>query len=180
MNLVEAESVGPVEGDAPLVTPPRPPHRRVSVSLLFTLTVLIGTVVAIYVTFPKRDNVLVTEAVDRHHDARAPWDLPRPTPNELRAWAIGVVGEIPPLPDAKATIIGARKISVLAHEAALIRVRIGNDEVTYLVQRTRGVAPKHADRVDGNMQAIAWRTPAFTLVAVGPVVTARTWRKAFP
>jgi len=53
MKLVEAESTGPVEGDAALVTPPRPPHRRVSVSLVFTLTVLVGTVVTIYAMFPR-------------------------------------------------------------------------------------------------------------------------------
>ncbi len=65
MNLVEAESIGPIEGDTPLVTPPRPPHRRVSVSLLFTLTVLVGTVVAIYLRFPTRNTVLMEEALPR-------------------------------------------------------------------------------------------------------------------
>ena len=60
MKLIEAESTGPVEGDEALVTPPRPPRRRVSVSLLFTLTVLIGTVVTIYAMFPARHNVLMT------------------------------------------------------------------------------------------------------------------------
>ncbi len=180
MNLVEAESVGPVEGDEPLVTPPRPPHRRVSVSLLFTLTVLTGTVVAIYMTFPKRDNVLVTEAIDRHRDAAQVWDLTAPTAIELRAWAIGVVGKDPPLPAISSSVIGARKITVLDRDAALIRVHIDNDDVTYLVQRARGISPDQADRIDGDVHAIAWRKPPFTLVAVGPDRTASTWRAAFP
>jgi len=75
MKLVEAESTGPVEGDAALVTPPRPPHRRVSVSLLFTLTVLIGTVVTIYAVFPARHNLLLTQAIARHREASSTWDL---------------------------------------------------------------------------------------------------------
>jgi hypothetical protein len=180
MNLVEAESVGPVEGDEPLVTPPRPPHRRVSVSLLFTLTILTGTVVAIYATFPKRDNVLVTEAIERHHDTAPAWDLTNPTPIELRAWAIGVVGKDPPLPAPSTAVVGARKINVLDRDAALIRVHIGNDDVTYLVQRARGIPPDQANRVDGDVHAIAWRKGPFTLVAVGPEATSKTWRAAFP
>src|SRR3954471_20332579 len=112
MNLVEAEDVGPVEGDAPLVTPPRPPHRRVSVSLLFTLTILTGTVVAIYLAFPARHNVLMTEAIEQHHDAAPAWDLPAPSPVELRAWAIGLLGKDPPLPAATAKVLGARRIEI--------------------------------------------------------------------
>src|SRR4051794_7529696 len=98
MKLVEAESTGPVEGDDALVTPPRLPHRRVSVSLVFTLTVLVGTVVTIYAMFPARSDVLVTEAIERHRDAHPKWDLVTPGPAELRAWAIGVVGRGAPLP----------------------------------------------------------------------------------
>ena len=92
MNLVEAEAVGPVEGDAPLVTPPRPPHRRVSVSLVFTLTVLIGTVVAIYMTVPARNNILVSEAIVQHRVTQT-WNLTNPTTAEVRAWAIGFAGD---------------------------------------------------------------------------------------
>lgn len=180
MNLVEAEDVGPVEGDAPLVTPPRPPHRRVSVSLLFTLTVLTGTVVAIYMTFPARHNVLMSAAIKSHHATEPAWDLTSPSATELRAWAIGVVGKDVPLPAPTTTIIGARRVELFDREAALIGTKVGADDVTYLVQRARGVAPDHTERDDGDLHAIEWRTGPFTCVAVGPGATANAWRAAFP
>ena len=178
MNLVEAESVGPVEGDAPLVTPPRPPHRRVSVSLLFTLTVLIGTVVTIYMTFPARNNILVTEAIAQHRVAQT-WDLTNPTAAEIRAWAIGIAGKDVPLPIETTTVTGARRMEILNRDAALMRVKVGADEVTYLIQRARGIAPESTDRKDGDLHAIAWRRGKFTCVAVGPEATLSTWRAAF-
>ncbi|HET9622299.1 MAG TPA: hypothetical protein VFP84_13090 [Kofleriaceae bacterium] len=181
MKLVEAESTGPVEGDAALVTPPRPPHRRVSVSLLFTLTVLIGTVVTIYLVFPARHNVLVTEAVDVHRDPPA-WDLAAPSVVELRAWMTGVVGTAPPLPGdgtaATVSVIGAARRSILNRAAAIVRVRIGSDEVTYLVQHARGIAPERTERAEGDLRAIAWRAGPYTVVAVGPDAAAASWRAA--
>lgn len=180
MNLVEAEEVGPVEGDAPLVTPPRPPHRRVSVSLLFTLTVLIGTVVAIYTVFPARHNALLTEAIAQHRNPGEVWDLTAPTSAELRLWVIGFAGKDAPLPSPTATIRGARRVEVLNRDAAVIRLAVGSDDVTYVIQRARGVAPAHADRKDGDLHAIAWRKGPYTLVAVGPDATFSAWRTAFP
>jgi hypothetical protein len=183
MKLVEAESTGPVEGDAALVTPPRPPHRRVSVSLLFTLTVLIGTVVTIYAVFPVRNNVLVTEAIEHHRDASPAWDLPAPNPAELRAWLLGVVGKDAPLPgDGVAgapSVIGAARLNILNRAAAVIRVRVGSDEVTYLVQHARGIAPEHSERQDGELRAVAWRAGPYTVVAVGPDASAASWRAVF-
>src|SRR5215216_1594696 len=137
MHLVEPEEVGPIEGDDALVTPPRPPHRRVSVSLLFTLSVLIGTVVTIYLVLPARHNVLLTEAVDYHRGAET-WDLDAPTMPELRAWAIGLVGKDVPLPTDGAKIVGAKRVEILNRDAALVRLQIGDDHVTYLVQGSRG------------------------------------------
>jgi hypothetical protein len=179
MKLVEAESTGPVEGDDALVTPPRPPHRRVSVSLVFTLTVLVGTVVTIYAMFPARNNVLVTEAIERHREANPTWDLVAPTPAELRAWVIGVVGKDVPLPGEGAPVIGAAPLRILNRAAALIRVRVGDDEVTYLVQHARGIAPDHSERQDGELRAVAWRKGPFTIVTVGADATAARWRTAF-
>jgi hypothetical protein len=176
MKLVEAESTGPVEGDDALVTPPRPPHRRVSVSLLFTLTVLIGTVVTIYAMFPARHNVLMTEALDLHRDPSPTWDLAAPTASQLRAWAIGAVGKDVPLPAAASSVIGARRLEILNRPVAVVRVRIGGDDVTYLVQHARGVAPDHSERQDGPLHAFAWRSGPFAVVAVGPDATAATWR----
>nr|MBA3820935.1 hypothetical protein [Deltaproteobacteria bacterium] len=164
MKLVEAEAEGPIEGEDAIVTAPRPPHRRVSVSFLFTLTILIGTVVAIYMTFPARNNVLLTEAVDRHRDTAPAWDLSAPTPAELRAWSIGVVGKDAPLPLLDAQIIGARQIDVLDRRAAMIRLAVGGDHVTYVVQHARGISPPKAERTDGDLRALAWRTGAFTSV----------------
>lgn len=183
MKLIEAESTGPVEGDDALVTPPRPPHRRVSVSLVFTLTVLIGTVVTIYVAFPARNNVLMTEALEHHLDPAPLWDLAAPNPAELRGWLIGVVGKDVPLPGegttTSPTLIGARRLEILNRAAALIRVRVGDDDVTYLVQHVRGIAREGSERRDGALRAIAWRKGAFTLVAVGADATAASWRAAF-
>jgi hypothetical protein len=176
MKLVEAEATGPVEGEDAIVTPPRPPHRRVSVSLLFTLSVLIGTVVTIYAVFPARDNVLVTEALAHHRDASVAWDLAAPSAVELRAWTIGVVGDGVPLPSVAA--VGARRLDVLNRSAAAIRFKVGSDEVTYLVQVARGLAPEHGERADGELRAVAWRRGPFSCVAVGPASSQAAWLSA--
>lgn len=177
MSLVEAETEGPVEGDDALVTPPRPPHRRVSVSLLFTASVLIGTVVTIYAVFPPRDNVLVTEAIAQHRDASG-WELTAPTPAELRAWAIAVVGSDPPLPTAGVEVVGVRHIQVFKRGVAVIGVKTGGADVTYVVQRARGIAPDHRERDDGDVHAIEWRRGPFACIAVGPATSAAAWAKA--
>ncbi|HTR54876.1 MAG TPA: hypothetical protein VMJ10_29510 [Kofleriaceae bacterium] len=173
VKLVEAEATGPVEGDAALVTPPRPPHRRVSVSLVFTLAVLIGTVVAIYALFPARHNVLVTEAIEEHRDP-PPWDLAAPTAPELRAWAIGVVGRDVPLP-AATSIVGASRIELFNRNAAIVRLVAGGSEVTYLVQHVRGIPPEQVDRTDGDLRAVEWTKGPFACVAVGPAATSASW-----
>jgi hypothetical protein len=175
MHLVEAEAIGPIEGDDPRVTPPRPPHRRVSVSLVFTLSVLIGTVVTIYMVLPARNDVLATEAIHQHRDVPTSWDLETPTAAELRAWAIGVVGKGVPLPQEATSIVGARRIEVLRRAAALIRLQVGSDQVTYLVQNARGIAPEHVEHRDGDLRAVAWRRGKYTFVAVGPDASAGTW-----
>lgn len=175
MHLVEAEDVGPIEGDAPLITPPRPPHRRVSVSFLFTMSILIGTVVAIYMLLPARHDVLLTEAVDHHRDSGGAWDLDNPSAPELRGWAIGVVGKGVPLPPESAKVIGARRLEILKRSAALIRLQLGNDQVTFLVAHARGIAPEHVKREDGDLHAEAIRRGKFAIVAVGPGASSQTW-----
>src|SRR5262249_61966207 len=140
-------------GRAPPVPRPRPPHRRVSVSLVFTLTVLIGTVVTIYVMFPARHNLLMTEAIVHHAEPGASWDVAAPGADALRAWMIGAIGKDAPLPGdatgAVIPVIGARQLEILNRTAALIRLRIGDDEVRYLVQRARGIAAAGAERNHG-------------------------------
>jgi hypothetical protein len=178
MHLVEAEAVGPIEGDDPRVTPPRPPHRRVSVSLLFTLSVLTATVVTIYMVLPARHDVIATEAIDHHREETPTWDLEHPSAVELRAWAIGVVGKGVPLPPEAAEIVGARRVDVARRPAALIRLQVGPDHVTYLVQPSRGIAPRHVEEVEDGLRSVTWRKDKFTFVAVGPAATADTWRAA--
>lgn len=170
MKLVEAEAEGPVEAEGAVVTPPRPPHRRVSVSLLFTLTILTGTVVAIYMTFPARDHALLTEALNRAHDDE-PWDLAKPSVAELRAWTIGVAGKNAPMPqldDPSIAIVGARQIQVLEQRTAVMQLTVGGEPVTYLVQHARGIAPKRTERTDGDMRAIAWRKGPYAMAVIGP------------
>jgi hypothetical protein len=175
MNLVEAESTGPIkDADEPIVTPPRAPHRRVSVSLLFTFAVLTGTVIAIYLAIPTRNTVLMAEALQRHRADEPGWDLINPSAPELRAWAIGVIGRDPPLPHS-ATVTGARDVEVLGHRAAMIRLVVDGDTLTYLVQYSRVIAPAESDRSDGDLHAVAFRRGQFTCAAVGPKATSSSW-----
>lgn len=173
MKLVEAEAEGPIEGEAAVVTPPRPLHRRVSISLLFTLTVLTGTVVAIYMVFPARHDALLTEAIAQHRQDQA-WELASPSPAELRAWTIAVVGKGAPLPEISP--VGARDIKVLDRRAALMQFPVGGEQITYLVQHARGVGPGHVERTDGDLLAVALRRGAFAWVVVGPKATSPAWR----
>ncbi|MFT3698205.1 MAG: hypothetical protein QM831_34000 [Kofleriaceae bacterium] len=175
MSLVEAEATGPVEGDDPIVTPPRPRHRRVSVSLVFTLSVLIGTVVAIYVGFPARHNVLAQVALQNHREPPA-WDLATPDAHELEVFLKGALGKDAPLP--KLPAIGAARIEVLDRHAALIRFKVGDDEITYVVGRAARISPEHAERHDGELRAVEWPTGAFVCAAVGPDATASRWLPA--
>lgn len=180
MKLVEAEAEGPVEGEDAVVTPPRPLHRRVSVSLLLTLTVLIGTVVAIYVWFPARHNLLLTAAIEQHRDTQPPpWDLIAPSDPVLRAWASGLVGKDVPLPKSPLVAAGARELMILDRRAALIELEIAGERVTYMVQHHRGMAPDRTERVDGDLRAVAWRTGKYTCVAVGREATSASWLAAF-
>lgn len=175
MSLVEAEATGPVEGDDPIVTPPRPRHRRVSVSLVFTLTVLIGTVVAIYLVFPARHNVLVQVALANHREPPA-WDLPAPDESVLRAFLTGAVGKDAPMP--KYPALGAARIEVLDRHAALIRFKINNDEITYVVGRAARISPEHSETHDGELRIVEWPTGAFVCAAVGPDASAAAWLAA--
>jgi hypothetical protein len=85
-----------------------------------------------------------------------------------------------PLPGAEApAVIGARRVQILNRAAALIRVRVGDDNVTYLVQHAQGIGPERSERHDGALRAVAWRKEPFTIVAVGADATAASWRAAF-
>jgi hypothetical protein len=180
MKLVEAEATGPVEGEEPIVTAPRPLHRRVSVSLLFTLTVLIGTVVTIYLVFDARHNVMLTEALVQHRQNQSPEDfeLKAPSADKLGTWGLGMFGERLPMPPASIPIVGARRIEILNRRTAVIRLKIGNDEVTYIVQHAKGIVPEQNERTDGDLRAVQWLSGVFICAAAGPDASSKDWRKA--
>ena len=174
--LVETDEQRPDDEDPPVAVPrpPRPEHRRVYTSLLFT--VLVGTVVAVYLSFPARHHVLASAAIARHRNPAVAWELPGPTSSELRAWMIGVVGGEAPLPPGldQTKVIGAETLEVLGRRTAVVRMHAGADEVTYVVARARGVAPR-ASRTDADLRVFEWRRGPWALVAVGPDATSPAW-----
>jgi hypothetical protein len=165
MKLVETDAEGP-SGDEPIVTPPRPEKRRVSISLLFTVSVLVATVVTIYSVFPARDNELLAAAL-RLQRQPPPWDLAAPSDAEVRAWAIAAVGRGAPLPSGL-PLRGVATISVLGRPAALLRYQVGEREVSYLIQHARSLGPRAAERVDAELRAAQWREGPWLVVSAGP------------
>ncbi|HUS28025.1 MAG TPA: hypothetical protein VMZ53_05935 [Kofleriaceae bacterium] len=145
-------------------------------SFLFTMSILIGTVVAIYMLLPARDGLLITEAISKHRDS-GPWEIENPSNETLRGWAIAVVGKEAPLPPAGSHVIGARQLTILKRRAALIRLQLGDDQVTYLVQHARGIMPDHSSRTDGELRAEQRKRGKFTIVGVGPAATDKTWTR---
>lgn len=174
MKLVDADAEDPV---APPPPPPKPrlDKRRVSVSFLFTMAVLIGCVVAVFTLFPSRHNHIADVALAAHR-ADEPWDVDHPDAATLTAWAKGAVGRDPPVPAAPGLVpIGARTITILRRPAAVIRYQAGADQVTVLLQRARDLQSRtlHEDR--GGDRVEAWRHGAWTIIAVGPAATVATW-----
>lgn len=176
MKLVDTDAADP-EVPPPPPPPPRFEHRRVSVSFLVTAAVLIGTVVTIFTVFPIRHNQLVTSAIEAHRGSEA-WELDAPDAKTLAAWTHAAVGRHPPLPAAGADLIavGARTIDILHRPAAVIRFRLGADDLTLVVQRARDVQRRRVRRLDGDLAVEAWRKGPYTCVAIGPAATVATWR----
>ncbi|MEM9488407.1 MAG: hypothetical protein AAGC55_04645 [Myxococcota bacterium] len=199
MKLVESELPAPGREPDPVGTPPRPERRRVSVSLLLTASVLVGTVVTVYSVFPARDNLLLTRALELH-DEPPPFQLERPTRAELGAWATAVFDRNgPDLPwptwdGARAEILGAARIAILRRPVAVVRYRVyltedrpsgSSDgqaadtplavELTVLMQGARDAPPRAHDRSDGGHRVLSWRSGRWTLVAVGPDSTSQHW-----
>lgn len=173
MKLVDADAEDPRA--APPPPPPRLDKRRVSVSFVFTVTVLVGCVVAVFTLFPSRHNQVATSALAAHRDTAA-WDLERPDAPTLIAWAKGAVGRDPPVPSGPGLVpLGARRIAILRRPAAVIRYQVGADQVTVVLQRARDLQRRtlHEDR-DGD-RVEAWRAGSWTVIAVGPAATVATW-----
>lgn len=180
MKLVEADAEGP-SAEEPIVTPPRPEKRRVSISLVFTLSVLIATVVTIYMVFPARHNELITTALHQH-EAPAAWQLAAPSEPELRAWMLGAVGRGAPLPTGL-TVLGASQLEVARRPTAVVRYRLpaspsaAPGELTYVVQKVRSAAPRTGERVLHGARAVQWREGDWLVVAVGAAADA-SWLPA--
>jgi len=174
VKLIDADAEDPAVAPPP-PPPPRLDKRRVSVSFVFTVTVLVGCVVAVFTLFPSRHNQVATSALAAHR-ATAAWDLERPDAPTLIAWAKGAVGRDPPVPGGPGLVpLGARRIAILRRPAAVIRYQIGGDQVTVVLQRARDLQRRtlHDDR-DGD-RVEAWRAGAWTVIAVGPRATVATW-----
>jgi anti-sigma factor RsiW len=184
MKLVETDTTGPPEVEAvedeTVKTPPRPEHRRVSVSLLLTVAVLAGTVVTIYSVFPERHNALMTAAIEAHHGAE-PFELAAPSPSQLVAWSTALLGKDVPWPDLApdVEIVGVRALMVLNRRAAMVRYRIAGDPVTVVVQQPRDTPPRKHHRRDGDDLCLSWRSHKWTFIAVGPVASAHRWAEFF-
>ena len=174
MKLVEADTRGPedeieIEEDGH-PSPPRPERRRVSVSLIFTLLVLVATVVTIYVVFPARHNALMETALDAHQQTDWKPDLDHPGPAELHAWGLALLGVPVPWPKAGADlqIVGASATKLLNRPAAIVRYRIGDQRVTVLVQRPREPIPRTLRRHENGLLCVTWRRGKLSFTAVGP------------
>jgi hypothetical protein len=179
MKLVETDSPHGDEEVPEVPRPPRPERRRVYVSLALTLTVLVATVAAVYVAFPKRDNELLNAAMEAHREG-GPFEIENPSSPELVAWSVGVVGHKVPWPDEQGLeIVGTRRLRVLRQPAALVRYRADRDEVSLLVLRARDAPPRTYRRAEGDDLAVSWRRGPWTFVVVGSAAHAEQWSRRF-
>lgn len=177
MRLVEADTEGPRDDiDAEAPTPPRPEHRRVSRSLIFTLVVLTSIVATVYVVFPERHNALMSVVIEADSE-EVDFEIANPTRAELVAWSVALLGKDVPWPEHRddVELVGVKSLRILRRPVALVRYRIAGQRVTVLVQRPRDAVPrKHWRRVDGKL-AISWRAHRFTMTAIGPAESADNW-----
>jgi hypothetical protein len=179
--LVETDEEGP-DASAP-EPPPRPikppEHRRVAVSLGFTIAVLLGTVVTIYTVFPPARDHLVRASIEQHRRADQHWQLERPDADELRAWAVAVLDDPSPLPaiGPQVTVIGARTFDVLHRRTALVRYQVGGAEISVAVQRARDLRGRKG-QASGDQLVDAWRVGPYSCVAIGPAASVESWRAA--
>ncbi len=180
MKLVDAEITQETEGAPDIPRPPRPARRRVYTSLLVTLTVLIGTVAAIYIIFPNRNNELLTWAVGLHLDASEP-DLVSPTGTEIRAWSQGIFGEPVPWPEVDAELVptSATVVRVFKRDLALVRYQLGGQAVSVAFWRARDAPPRVLRRTEDGLHVVSWRRKRFTCIAIGPDDSKATWMERF-
>jgi hypothetical protein len=181
MKLVETDvpvAEDDLEPPAPPPTPPRPEHRRVAVSLILTVGVLVGTVVAVYLLFPERHNELMTRTLEAHQDP-GELELEAPTPTELSAWSTGVVDRGVPWPTGDGVeVVGAHRIDVLRRAVAIAHFRVGGTPVTIAVQRNVEAVARTHRREEEGVYLVSWRREKWTFVAAGSATDSETWRDA--
>jgi hypothetical protein len=151
--------------------------RSNSISVALTLLALGATVAGVYWFFPRRDNELMTLSAEAHRE-RAAYDITRPDDAQLRAWSVGSLGAKVPWPEIRPGVeaVGARTLDIQKRRTAMVRYRLGDDEVTLVAQRARDPAPRKHRRTDGSEFVVSWRSGKWTMVAVGPAETADRWR----
>lgn len=178
-------SPGDQEGDPDTVATARPPRRRVPISVLLTISILVGIVVAVYELLPERHSMLLTRGVELHGEPPG-FDLERPTADELVAWSKALPGQRggtipwPALASgdsvvAPAQIIGAASVEILARRAAVVRYRVSGVEVTLVVARARDALPRTHRRRKNGTSAISWRNDTWTFVAAGATEKREIW-----
>jgi hypothetical protein len=174
MKLVETDAEGP-SAQEPVVTPPRPEKRRVSISLMLTISVLVATVVTIYTVFPARDGELIKVALTSY-SAAPTWDLASPSDAELRAWLLAAIGRGAPLP-AGQHALGARSMDILGTPTVVLQYQIDGRDVTYLIQRAQRSRRPSAERIRNGVRAVQWKEGNWLAVGVGPLDSA-SWLAA--
>jgi hypothetical protein len=178
MKLVETDAALAVEDVPEVPRPPRPEHRKAYVSLLVTGAVLVGTVLVVYLLFPKRDHEVMGSAIEYHRDP-GELELTRPSEPELVAWTIGVLGRPVPWPSGEGlTIEGVRGLRLLRRPAAMVRYRLGDQPVTLVAMVPWDQPPRIITIDDDDERAVWWRAGKWTMVAVGPIASEATWRPA--
>jgi hypothetical protein len=177
MKLIESELPHGDEEVLEVSRPPRPERRRVYVSLILTSSVLFATVAAIYIAFPKRDNELLTAALEVHA-AQAPMQLEKPTGAELTAWTVGVLGEVIPWPASsdEIEVVGTRRMKVLRKPVAIVIYRVGEATVSFMALHAYDAPPRRWRREEDGALAVSWRHGPWTFVAVGPAAGAGEWK----
>lgn len=176
MKLVETEyeHVADLDVDVEAVTLPRPERRRVHLSLIVTLAVLVATVTTIYLVFPPRVDTLQDAAIDFQLEP-GEFDLIEPSQIELEAWSVGLVGPGVPWPPLEGRIVGAQSIKVLHRRTAAVRVRVGEGYATLFATRAVEAPPRTRRKKRDDLFCVSYRRGHWMLVAAGPQESAPEW-----
>ena len=176
MKLVDAEVTQDDEGGSDIARPSRPARRRVYTSLLVTLSVLFGTVGIIYKVFPDRHDEVMSLAIEAH---RGPgeFELDAPSGMQIRAWSLGVFGELAPWPEASSELvpIGAIALRIFKRDVAIVRYDMNGTPITLVMLRKRDPVPRTLRHKGEGIYAVSWGRKRFTTIAVGPEASKDVW-----